>query len=140
MKYRKLLFLIPLLICCGWTSNYNVEYNGKTFKETITYNFEDDVYNLAKEYEKYEEGEFFEVELVSEDIYASPTKKYKKVFSEDNRTVTLTAKYSFNEFKESYQITSCFENYELSKSKGKYVIDLSGDYYCDEFGTFDLVT
>lgn len=140
MKYRRLLFLIPLLICCGWTSNYDLEYNGKVFKETLTYNFEDNIYNLAKQYENIEEGEFFEVEIISDDIYASPKKIYKKEFSEDGRVVTLTANYNFNELMESYQLTSCFENYNFKKTSGNYDITLSGEYDCDEFETLTLTT
>ena len=141
MKFKKILIIIPLLLCCAWTSNYTVEYDGRKFKEVIEYKFEDDLRNIAKEYDKMEEGEFFEVELLSEDIHANSSKVYDKRISDDYRTVTLTAEYkSFGEFGTSYQIANCYEKRNLVKKASKYIIDLSGEYYCNNFETFNIKT
>lgn len=137
MKYKSILFIGLAFIFCGFTDKYIVTYNGKFLEERIEYNFYKNVYSIANEYATLEDGDFLENDIVFSDIKATSKKNYRKVFS-NNTKVTLIADYTFNEFRDSNKINSCFEKVKIYETDKQYIINLSGNLICNNFKTFEF--
>ncbi len=140
MKYKRLLFIGLICICCGFTDKYTISYDNNVIKEKIEYYFNKNVYSIANDYLDLEDGDFIEADIVYSDIKATADKNYVKEFSDNGTKVTLTAEYDLDEYKNAYNINSCFENVKFYRTNKYYVINLSGKLLCENFETLEFIS
>lgn len=141
MKKNNILFLIPLLlICSGFTTDYNLKIKNDKFIEDIILNFEDgEMDEIKKTYEEYEDGDFPELGVIYNSVYAvSPDKIYTKEISSDYKKITLNSKYSYSEFEKADYINSCFENAEIINDRTSFEVKLSGSFSCSGLGVSEI--
>jgi hypothetical protein len=142
MKFKKILILLPLLLCCGWTSSYNLKYRSNYFTEKIQFDFEESVYDIINNLDSESDGETFEYKMVYKDVLATPDMAYKRRITNGGKTIKFSATYRLRQFESNIQLTDCFENHEYTETSDGFIIKLGGEYMCEgyEFTTFNFST
>lgn len=133
---RIILATLCLFILSGCTSQYELKIDGDQFNETITTY----IYSGDREYDM----SLFEGTLdygdrigafMTDDSYPFfqnydfvYDKKVEKIA--DYEKVQLKYKYTAEEFKKSNAINLCFQQFQFNEEKDRYIINLSGYFYC----------
>ncbi len=138
MKKFKIFLLLTIIFCCsGWTGMYTLKEENNAFNENILYEFEYNVEEEAKKYFSISDGEFFESNLVYNDIYAIPGKALytRTINSSNTSTVALNYTYSsFASFRKAKYASICFEKYNTEETNEYFYINLIGEYNCQGKG------
>lgn len=128
---KKIILLTVIFLATACTTNYQLEYDGKTFKESIKLNkvkevdllefdVNPDTFNDKKIYVSEEEESYYESELIGE------RQPYK-----------LNFKYTYkvDEFAKANAITMCYEDYALIDEKDSLYVEVrkkkKGHWICD---------
>ena len=130
---KNLLLLLLTIILCGCTSKYELTIDGNKFSEKITtYIYSGDRENDL--FDGIESGNRIDG-LIEHDVFSSfgsYKNKYKKKYSKKSEyeKVELRQSYTYEEFKKSNSIMSCFHKYEFNEDKKYYEISLYDGFFC----------
>lgn len=143
MKKTKMLLLlfVGLLFCGCAPYSYEIDFNQGVIQETITFDFDYDLYEAAEELAD-SDGQYSEYELVNNEIPALQdySKNYSKVISKNGNghIVNLNYRYDYDSFENNMFINSCFENAIYLNEVDYYYVKLYGDYTCFADRSFDI--
>lgn len=134
---NKIIFIfLCLFILTGCTSIYELKIEGNEFNESITtYIYQGDrEYDMSLLEGTLDYGDRIEA-FVNSDSYPF-FENYDFVYNksvekiENYEKVELKYKYTAEQFKKSNAINLCFHNFNFNEEEDKYIIDLSGYFYC----------
>lgn len=134
---NKIIFVfLCLFILSGCTSIYELKIEGNEFNETITtYIYPGDrEYDMSLFEDTLDYGDRIEA-FINRDSYPF-FENYDIIYDkniekiENYEKVQLKYKYTAEEFKKSNAINLCFHNFDFEEEEDKYIINLSGYFYC----------
>ncbi len=135
---KKILFLVMfVLLLSGCTNQYNITFKGdKIDEEIISTILDSDIPKSTPE--EIAGGVALDDQItpfIKMDQYPFPDRddvKYDKdVKTNVNETVvTLKHSYTFDEYKESKAMKTCFQNAQVAQANGSYTFALKGKFYC----------
>lgn len=140
MKKILLLFFMIIFIT-GCTSSYEIVFDD-TINETITINYNGNIYDVVDEFDFDGDSFYYESELVNSKIPS--LKEFKDYYNKNidikgNKSIiTLDYEYDYDNFEESYLISECFEKSNFINKDDYYYVSLGGIFYCFGADRFTL--
>jgi len=133
MMKKVLLLVVMTLLITGCTSSYEIVFDEK-INESITINYDGDIYKVVEDFELEGDSFYFESELVNSRIPSLVEfKDYynKKIDVNNNKSIiTLDYEYDYENFENSYLINECFEKSNFINKDDYYYVSLGGVFYC----------
>ncbi len=131
---KKIFLLLSLLLITGCSSKYQLEITNDKFIENVnTVILNEDipesnpVATISDNYTPFIKMDNFVTPFIS-----SQKILYNKTVDETNAgyNVNLNYTYTPEEFKDSYALNMCFENYVFQNNKKNFIFHLNGTFYC----------
>jgi len=123
MKLKKYIIVFVLLLCCGCTAQYELDFNDKTISENLTvkYNRENETDEQIKQF--YEKAFY----AIGKEIYYNFDNSKS---TKQNIVINYNYDYDTSNFNSSYFANSCFKYFQFSSNEDKYYLFANGPYKC----------
>lgn len=120
-------FIGTLFVQADTTMDYHLQIKKDKIYEQIVFKINN--------YTPINNGEDTDAVLINQDIYSDKYKKtkYKKTVKKNGNdyVVTLTQNYNEYQFKNSYILKLCFDDFKISYSDTYYSLDINSKNYCN---------
>lgn len=129
---RIVLLVICMFFVTGCTMNYEINFGRTVINENISAEMDGNIYEVASSIDG--DGFYLEKELVEGKIPS--LKGYKDYYSRKIRVegntsyVDLNYKYSYDNYKDSYVLSRCFEKSYVENTEDYIYVSLGGNFKC----------
>ena len=131
MSFRKSILILFILICCGCTAKYNINFNGDNIVEKLTIKYNG--INLSNQ----ELKDYYSNSIPSVDD--SNFLKFSVGHNGDDY-VGLNFDYTYNKdnYMKSYLANECFSIFDFFEEDGNYYFSANGPFLCSNYEYDDL--
>lgn len=138
---KKIILLILILLVSGCTTEYNLTIENNKFNENIKIDISKSLIDYTPTIPGVEKDDQITplIENPVSAFFSTSNKNYDKKVEETENSYNINLKYNytFDEFKGSNSINSCFENIEMN-GEDVYYINLNGNFYCLYSDSIDI--